>query len=1019
MYVRSLRLSGFKSFADPTVLEFEPGVNVIVGPNGSGKSNIADALSWVLGSQAPSSVRGAAMEDVIFAGSQGRQRLGTAEVELTLDNSDGSLPIDVAEVTVSRFTDRTGNSEYRINGAPCRLLDVTELLSDTGIGRTLHALVGQGQLDQVLQARPEERRAFIEEAAQIGKFRKRKDRALKKIERVEDNLMRLNDVVTELKRAIRPLKRQATAASAHSELMTEFQELKQRLTATELHELSAEERLLALESEERRSALLTEELAGIRAQLTGAADEREALAADSESAQTVAHRMGRAADRLQSLGRLARERAERLSARLAAETEEGYRERIRLLEVEHRRWQGRAEELEGELDSVRRRATESGGIAEAARSTREEAERALAAARGAETEAAQALVRAEGSESAGRATIESIEARVQAVVERRQVTTTAHKQDAEALEAAEQASKKLERELDDVTTTAARAEDRLERERERTEDLKKKLGTSHAEAASARARLQTLEEVAGLLADLTEAQSRIAPLLADAERAASLSDTAEDEANALVKAAEEVVEERWQEVARLDEELRHLDALMSAAVERVTGARRRREAREIEMAALDEELARVKDSLAAAQRAAVEERAALPARRAALEEARAIRTDSEARLATARTTTEKAEADAAAARLETRSVEERSLAARLRVEEAEAGIADARKALSGLAGLREELGAQVRTAEVISEAALAAAGRAQRWAREATESAEAARARARDAEHKLTELRQRERALDDSLQEAVDRKNKAEVRRAEMRARSEAVAERALDEWGLDASGLAALPPLSEAERLEARERADHLERQIQRLGPVNPRADEEYKEALERQEFLTAQMEDLRSSKNDLLRVVREVDDTIVEVFSEAFEDVAREFQATFDRLFPGGAGGLKLTDAEDLLGSGIEIEARPPGKNVKKMSLLSGGERALVALAFLFAIFRSRPSPFYLLDEVEAALDDVNLQRFLTLVADLRERAQVMVVTHQKRTMESAQILYGVSMAKDGVSQVVAKRMEEAPVV
>src|ERR671914_807666 len=231
MFVKALRLSGFKSFAAPTLLEFQEGVNVIVGPNGSGKSNIADALAWVLGSQAPTSLRGASMEDVIFAGSGARPRLGLAEVELTLDNSSRSLPLDLNEVTIARMTDRSGESEYRINGAPCRLLDVTELLSDTGIGRTLHALVGQGQLDQVLQARPEERRAFIEEAAQIGKFRKRKDRALKKIERVEDNLMRLNDVLTELKRAIRPLKRQATAASAHSELMTEHQELKQRLTA--------------------------------------------------------------------------------------------------------------------------------------------------------------------------------------------------------------------------------------------------------------------------------------------------------------------------------------------------------------------------------------------------------------------------------------------------------------------------------------------------------------------------------------------------------------------------------------------------------------------------------------------------------------------------------------------------------------------------------------------------------------------------------------------------------------------
>src|SRR5918997_4966529 len=238
MFVKALRIAGFKSFADPTVLEFQPGVNVIVGPNGSGKSNIADALSWVLGSQAPSSLRGSSMEDVIFAGSQGRPRLGIAEVELTLDNADRVLPIDLAEVTITRSTDRSGMSEYKINGAPCRLLDITELLSDTGIGRSIHTVVGQGQLDTVLQARPEDRRAFIEEAAQIGKYRRRKDRAVRKLDRVEENMVRLNDVLVELRRAIRPLKRQASAAAMFSELVTRQQQLKQQIAATEVHRLA-------------------------------------------------------------------------------------------------------------------------------------------------------------------------------------------------------------------------------------------------------------------------------------------------------------------------------------------------------------------------------------------------------------------------------------------------------------------------------------------------------------------------------------------------------------------------------------------------------------------------------------------------------------------------------------------------------------------------------------------------------------------------------------------------------------
>ncbi|HEX3326693.1 MAG TPA: AAA family ATPase, partial [Actinomycetota bacterium] len=405
MHVKALRLAGFKSFATPTILEFEPGVNVIVGPNGSGKSNIADALSWVLGSQAPSTLRGASMEDVIFAGSESKPRLGIAEVELTLDNSDGLLPLDLPEVSITRSTDRAGASEYRINGAPCRLLDVTELLSDTGIGRSLHAVVGQGQLDAVLQARPEDRRAFIEEAAQIGKHRRRKDRAVRKIERVDENLTRLNDVLAELRRALKPLKRQASAAAAYSELMTERQELKQRLAASEVHRLERENAAVDPVADAHKMALLSDELDALRARLLGVGKERERLAQSAEGAREIAYGLARTADRLASLGRVAGERAESLSARLAAETAEGYRERIRLLRSERKRWAGAA--VTARDDAAR--ATERASVARSDLSTAAEklqqVEIVLAEARRAEAAAAEALVRAEGSVTARQSTV--------------------------------------------------------------------------------------------------------------------------------------------------------------------------------------------------------------------------------------------------------------------------------------------------------------------------------------------------------------------------------------------------------------------------------------------------------------------------------------------------------------------------------------------------------------------------------------------------------------------------------------
>jgi chromosome segregation protein len=1014
MYVKRLKLAGFKSFAAPTAMEFEHGVNVIVGPNGSGKSNISDALSWVLGAQAPSTLRSGSMEDVIFAGSESKSRLGMAEIELTLDNSSGILPLELAEVTISRVADRSGGSEYRINGAACRLLDVLELLSDTGVGRSIHSVVGQGNLDAVLQARPEDRRTFIEEAAQIGKYRRRKDRALRKLERVDGNVMRLNDVLTELRRGLRPLKRQANAAARYSELMAEQRDLRQRLAATEIHRLALEEVDLDVEAEERKTQLLTDELANVRALLESASDERDAIATAVEEQQRTANRIGRAADRLESLGRLAGERAQGINARLAAETEEGYRERIRLLEAERERWGGETRDLEEASAAAAKLATQTRATAEAAGAARDEAERALAQARGAETAAAQDLVRAEGSESASRQTLGALEARVHAATERREVRERELKADEHDLAAAEKEVTDFESELDRVTELAAGAEMELESRRARADSLKEKLNSSHAERAAARARFEALREVTALLADIGAASARLQPLLSRAAEQARVASAGEDEASRIVAEAESAVEETWLVVSRHDEELRRLDAHMSGAAERLAGKRRKRETREIELAALNEELARVQDALAQAERASIEERASLPARRQAAEEARDRRENADRALAAARSEAEAAAGANGEATLEARSAAERMLSAKLRFEEAEAGIADAQKALAGLADLRASLTEARDRARTVSEIATMSARQAATWSAEAEERASDARRKAHAADERLGSLRRRERELEATLADAAQRKNQAQVRRAETRARIEALGERALDEWGLTVENLKSLERLDSETEEESRSRVEALERDLRRLGAVNPNAAEEYEEASERETFLVEQMQDLENSKRDLMKIVRDVDATIVEVFGTAFSDVAREFEVVFDRLFPGGNGKLKLTDPDDLLNSGIEVEARPPGKNVRKLSLLSGGERSLVALAFLFAIFRSRPSPFYLLDEVEAALDDVNLARFISLVHELETNAQILIVTHQKRTMEAADVLYGVTM-KEGVSSVVAKRMED----
>ncbi|MDQ3783989.1 MAG: AAA family ATPase [Actinomycetota bacterium] len=1014
MYVRSLRVAGFKSFGDPVIFEWNPGVNAIIGPNGSGKSNIADAVAWVLGSQAPSSLRSVSMEDVIFAGSQRRERLGVAEVELTLEGSSGDMPLDLAEVTISRSTDRSGMSQYKINGVACRLLDVAELLSDTGIGRNLHTVVGQGQLDVVLQARPEDRRTLIEEAAQIGKFRRRKDRSVRKIERVDDNLMRLGDVMSELKRAIRPLKRQALAAAQYSELMAEHRALRQRLSAAELAELAGAETRWDPSRQEQRAGLLREELEHVRAALGRAAVERVELDERARRELALATGIVRLADRLAGTGRLAHERVQRIAAQLEAATQERYQERIRLLEGERARWEANAADEGRTAADAHRVAAVQEERAATVLETSERAESALAEARSAETLAAQELVRAEGAEAAGRTSLGALEAQGRAAQERCEVAERALEVAAGAVVRAEAEAEALGIDLASGVAAAAEAESRHEEERERAENLRRRLGVSRVERAAAEARLAALEEVAGLFRDRNDVLALLDPLLADAGEAARLASASENDATGIVAEVEAAIEERWVEVARCDGVLRHVKALLSGATERLERARRDAEMRETELAALNEELARSRAALAATERSVTEDRAALPARRAVLEQTRLERAGAEAAAEEARREAAVERTAATQTGLEARSAEERALAAQLRLEEALAGVGDAQAALAGLEEHRSVLVSARRRAEDVARIATVASTIARGWGEESDARARVTRAEAAERDARVGSMRDRQTELEHRLEEVNRARGEAEVLQAEARTRIEGLVARAMEEWGLTRVELVALEPFSPGEEEDAAERVAALERRMRSLGGINPMAQEEFTELDERARFLQEQMDDLRTSRRDLMAIVREVDTTIVAEFSSAFGDVAREFEGVFEWLFPGGRARMTLVDPDDPLSSGIEIEARPAGKRVSKLSLLSGGERSLVALAFLFSLFRARPSPFYLLDEVEAALDDVNLSRFLALVADLKEGAQVLIVTHQKRTMEAADVLYGVSMGPEGVSRVVAKRLE-----
>ncbi|MGY1769830.1 chromosome segregation protein SMC [Blastococcus sp. SYSU D00813] len=1185
MHLSSLTLKGFKSFASATTLRLEPGITAVVGPNGSGKSNVVDAIAWVLGEQGAKSLRGGKMEDVIFAGTAGRPPLGRAEVTLTIDNADGALPIDYTEVSITRRMYRSGESEYEINGDKVRLLDVQELLSDSGIGREQHVIVGQGQLDAVLSGRPEDRRAFVEEAAGVLKHRRRKEKALRKLDAMQANLDRLADLTAELRRQLKPLGRQAEVARRAAGVQADLRDARLRLLADDLVRLRE-----ALDKDVADETAARERRAVVEAQLAGVAAREAALEADLAAnapllggAQDTWYRLSALTERFRAVSSLAAERHRHLSAPVAAAT--GGRDPDQL-EAEADRIAATEAELAEGL------AAERGRLA-AAVAARAELDAALAAAEKAWVAATRALAdrregmaRLSGQVAAARSRV----AAGQAEIDRLAAAAGEAAGRAEAAEerlAARRAAL-AEQEDDDVTLVAAHsdavaahagaarrvteltaAERAAERDRAGAQARRDALASGLAPADGAAAVLAAgLPGVLGPLADLLTvapgAETALAAALAGradavvvtgvAEAAAALTHLKEGDGGrvALLVTAglpappregwpELPGEARW--ALDLVQAPEGLGPALSRALDRVavvpslaaatslvaTHPRVRAVTAEGDLVGADwaaggqadaptglEVRARVEEAgrelVAATERAAVLAEELAAARETARARSADVETAAAARQAADRSrsavATELAELGAAARSAAAEA--ERSTAARVRAEQA------LEQAATALAGLEERLAAAeavpledepsseerdrlrlevaaagraetearlaVRTAEERARAlsgradALRRQARQERAARERAAAARAARQRGaavagrvradadaalvalaaslsraaaeRDelarrrsaAEAELLEVRSRVRTATAELERLTDEVHRDEVARAEQRYRIEGLEARAAEEFGVDLPtlvaeyGPAAPVPPSPAQLAAAQQagepepepvpydraaqerRAARAERDLATLGKVNPLALEEFAALEERHTFLATQLEDLKATRRDLLTVVREVDDRIHDVFSAAFADVQREFEQVFAVLFPGGQGRLTLTDPGDMLTTGVEIEARPPGKKVKRLSLLSGGERSLTAVALLVAIFRARPSPFYVLDEVEAALDDVNLGRLLTLVEQLRATSQLIVITHQKRTMEIADALYGVSMRGDGITGVISQRLREA---
>jgi chromosome segregation protein len=1154
VFLKSLSMKGFKSFADPTVLEFEPGITVVVGPNGSGKSNVVDAVTWVLGAQGPRSLRSAKMEDVIFAGTSSRPALGRAEVSLTIDNASGKLPIDLAEVTITRTLFRSGDSEYAINGAPCRLMDVQELLADSGVGRQQHMIIGQGQLDTVLNARPEDRRAIIEEAAGVLKHRRRRERAERRLAGTAENLERLGDLVREVRRQIRPLERQAAAARSHDAVATELLSIRRYLAGTELAELSARRRTagehLAVCQEEERdlhaaldaldaeatsttaelssrreedlaralgavqglverargtSGVLRERARAVVAALDAAADvdvvstleadaarlaseiaaaeheeqevapERELLAADRRAVDTEqsdlrsrwASVLGD--DTPDDASTKARARSELLERAAAREQQDmaGLDSRVAGLEQRHQAAAVRADLLEHSAAS----ADETAAVLHAALAARAaELEQATAhaeAAQGAMDEAEQArhrtAARAEALEralrdlqgSSGRELLRQVDGVVGSLLDLVEIDAgweAAFEAAAGAGVAAvvvdgrrsAQAALATLREQG-VTGAVLAPRDSARTAADTTHDLP--AGTS-AQSVRAHVRARAGEAAAesvlnALLSgavrvdgweeaiDLSIARDDLIVVTPEGDRFAATGWRVRSGSSLVTAAAVEEAETRATEAAHIADIARATLAERRLALARArdgrTAAEREVDRHVASRATVDDDRTRTAEEQ---QRLAAELAEARQARLNADERVAAVRAEA-ARLAGSLPVLD----EALAAWQELAVRRRAALSAVQEFEVRMAGVAERRRVLTTrqteverrLAGHAEERAhaterrerleaegtALARLEEIVEAERIRLEGILETLRRDYQEQVDAVRAGG----ERLEQLRQDRHTTEQRLDAVRARTRALDLETNEVALRSEALAEHIHRDLSAAPAELAnlATPEVPEGTTLTGH--AEELARKLAALGPVNPLALEELSTLEERHKELEVQVDDVRGARRELHEVVRTLDQEIMESFAAAAADVNEHFSTLVGLLFPGGTGRLALTEPDDLLNTGVEIEVRPAGRNVRRISLLSGGERSMAALAFLFAVFRSRPSPFYMMDEVEAALDDVNLHRFLGLVREFRDEAQLLIVSHQKRTMETGDALYGVTMAPGGSSQVVSQKVEKEP--
>lgn len=1172
MHLKSLTLRGFKSFADRANLKFEPGITVIVGPNGSGKSNITDGALWALGEQRPTSLRGSTMEDVIFAGSATRPALGMAEVTVCLDNSDSYLPIEFSDVTITRRVFRSGESEYFINNAACRLIDVQELLSDTSLGKEMYTIIGQGQLDEILSGKPEDRRLLIEEVAQVLKHKRRREKAVKKMEVMEYNLLRAKDVITEVNRQIQPLKEQSTRAQNHQMMSEELKDLKIDLAVRELKQLQEEwNNLLNLEEE------IDKELGSTKEKIAFHEERIQQLQIELEEKGLYAGDLGEQTQRLRSIYEklntgllLLEEKGKNLIARLSEIRQTVYQteSRKKQKQIETGLIIDKQSSSDSRLSILLKKLVDLRNKAEVIKKRWLDSEQRYSDLEEEILRLRGDLMKKEDERSVLNLEITALEGRMaflkkrkgELKIEKLAIDKRLKKLETQIIESdkkkslVDQAIKALQVKLDDAAS-------KVEQKRGEIDDLRRELTTVDANISVlenmaqyyptypefiAKALLKNKATITGILADLIDVnhgyERAIERVLGDylfavvvknmTEAKGTLALAGEAEARFVALIPLEDFQSRPEPSKHPDVGVSALEivvtssphqSLLRSLLGRVwivddleTAFKQKKKCPEyIFLTAKGEmvdEPGLITTSFTSSEqpnifschheielnrRRQTELDASLNKKLTELERNEAKQQELADKLDALKTEQIEKEHSAKTLLLEQGSAREHAQRSSGEEQELDVEIDELTERLSQNEGmsvvLRQEIKDIYERVELFQVELNTLRKNKNTWSKKETEIAKelsgcqleinSINEKLKDLKQQLAvvkneigeqdellayeqkvvnaleRLRQRVqpvhdqythllhfvaqkielinnlsadeknisvsikqvlkesqeeiRHLNHQLEERTKKLSDIQLSKGQLEVKVTSAVQKIVDEYELPLERALEVYP-KDLPEADCAARVKRLQSKIAALGPVNPVAVEQFAAAEKRYEFLRSQIADLVESKKVLNRVIAVIDKKINEKFLETFEEVNVNFQSVFNFLFPGGRAELILLDSENPLNSGIEIEAQPSGKKLKKLTLLSGGERALVALALLFAVHETRPSPFYILDEVEPALDDVNLQRFISLLKKMRHETQFLIISHQRRTMEIADSLYGVSMQADGVSKAFSQKLK-----